>query len=58
MKKNVLVLVFIFVGMLTIVAQTPPDPGAGAEVPLDGGLITALLIGGGVVSAFFAKRKK
>lgn len=50
----------LFIVSLMLQAQIPGpgDPGGGASVPLDGGLLMGLLAAGGILSAFLKKKKK
>lgn len=57
--KTLLVSSFFTVSLI-LQAQIPGpgDPGGGASVPLDGGLLMGLLAVGGILSAFLRKKKK
>ncbi len=63
--KNTRVLIILVVILLTttemfaqLLPGDPGYPGGGASVPLDGGLLLALLAAGGVGASLFAKSKK
>lgn len=59
--KNILLLVLLFGTVLFANAQLPTqpgDPGGGMSVPIDGGLLMAILAGGGLAAMLFKKKKK
>lgn len=59
--KNILLAVLLFGTFLLTNAQLPTqpgDPGAGIPVPIDGGLLMAILAGGGLAAMLFKKKKK
>lgn len=65
-KRNMILKVtFMFVGLLMVnllFAQTggthPGYDPEGMSVPIDGGILMALLAGGGLVTMLFKKKKK
>ncbi len=63
-KRNIMLkLAFVFIGLLIVnivFAQTHPggEPTGGMSVPIDGGILMALLAGGGLVTMLFKKKKK
>ncbi len=58
-KFLVAMLLFSFVTLQTYGQLLPPDPGSsGGSVPLDGGILLALLAAGGFGASLFAKSKK
>ena len=59
--KLALTISFLFANVLIALSQgglpeLPGDPGI--PVPLDGGVLLALLAGGGIVATLFKKNKK
>ena len=55
-------IIFIFATIMLSSTQAfsqilPPDPGQGSPVPLDGGLLLALLAVGGATASLFSKKK-
>lgn len=59
--KNYKIL-FVFAVLLLLAVQAysqalPPDPGQGNSVPLDGGILLALLAVGGAAASLFSKKK-
>lgn len=61
MKKIriVVLLAFVLFSAVQVFGQTlPGDPGFGSSVPLDGGILLALLAAGGFGASLFAKSKK
>lgn len=64
-SNMILKVTFMFVGMLMVnllFAQTggthPGYDPEGMSVPIDGGILMALLAGGGLVTMLFKKKKK
>jgi len=61
-KFLVLVAIFAFVTLYAFGQINPGDPGVpdsgGSSVPLDGGILLALLAAGGIGASLFAKSKK
>jgi hypothetical protein len=60
MKKIriVVLLAFVLFTAVQVFGQIlPPDPG-GASVPLDGGILLALLAAGSIGASLFTKSKK
>lgn len=62
-SRIILLVTFIFVSVLQVYSTLPPDPGQtgpgpGVPVPLDGGLLIALVAGGSIAALFLKKDKK
>lgn len=60
MKRFTLILALIMIALLSFAQPGPGDPGyigGGAAVPLDGGLLIALLAGATVAISSFRKKK-
>jgi len=59
MKKYSLIILFILFNSLGIALSTPDpaQPGQTLEVPVDGGILLALLAGGGITAVLFNKKK-
>lgn len=56
--KLTVIVSLLFVNALAAFSQLQPLPGdPGIPVPLDGGVLLALLAGGGISVALFAKKK-
>jgi membrane protease YdiL (CAAX protease family) len=60
--SNILLKVaFLFVGLIvinTLFAQGPPPDEGGMSVPIDGGILMAILAGSGLITMLFKKKKK
>jgi hypothetical protein len=59
-RKNILTIVLLFATFLNMYAQLPNEPGdpGGLSVPIDGGILMALLAGGGLLTMLFKGKKK
>lgn len=60
MKRYTLIIMFTLLSSLTFVIpnSNPIEPGQNQlEVPLDGGILLALLAGGGITAVLFNKKK-
>jgi len=63
-SNSLLKVAFMFVGLIVVnilFAQgTHPgaDPTGGMSVPIDGGILMAILAGGGLITMLFKKKKK
>jgi len=60
MTRIIVLITVIILSAVQVFGQIlPPDPGApGAAVPLDGGILLALLAAGSVGASLYAKSKK
>jgi hypothetical protein len=57
--KLAVIVSFLFANALAAFSQLQPLPGdPGIPVPLDGGVLLALLAGGGIAVTLFKKNKK
>ena len=59
LKYSLLVIFLLTNGLLFAQIANPggnPTSGPGMNAPLDGGLVVAILAGGGLIAAFFKKR--
>lgn len=56
MKKYSLIILFVFV-FVGLAYSNTPYPEQPLNVPLDGGILLALLAGGGITAVLFNKKK-
>lgn len=59
-RKNILVVVFLWVTFFNMFAQLANEPGdpGGMSVPIDGGILMAILAGGGLITMLIKGKKK
>ena len=59
-RKNILIIVMLWVTLFSMYAQLANEPGdpGGMSVPIDGGILMALLAGGGLLTMLIKGKKK
>ena len=57
-KRKFFTLLVLLITVVMIYAQAHPGTEEGLPTPIDGGILMAILAGGGLISMLFKKNKK